>query len=103
MLRPPPRSIRTHTLFPFTTLFRSLEQQQGRHFAGSWIERKANGDFHFVVATTSIAPQKVAAGIEMRQVRHSLAELGASKGHLDTLLAQGAKVDRKSTRLNSSH
>src|SRR3546814_942703 len=57
-----------------------LEQQQGRHFAGSWIERKANGDFHFVVASTSIAPPKVAAGIEMRQVRHSLAELRASKG-----------------------
>ncbi|HEY9540723.1 MAG TPA: S1 family peptidase [Luteimonas sp.] len=71
-----------------------LEQQQGRHFAGSWIERKANGDFHFVVASTSIAPQKVAAGIEMRQVRHSLAELRASKGHLDTLLAQGAKVPK---------
>src|SRR3546814_3151467 len=71
-----------------------LEQQQGRHFAGTWIERKANGDFHFVVATTSIAPQKVAAGIEMRQVRHSLAELRASKGHLDTLLAQRAKVPK---------
>src|SRR3546814_7566352 len=69
-----------------------LEQQQGRHFAGSWIERKANGDFHFVVASTSIAPQKVAAGIEMRQVRHSLTELRASKGHLDTLLAQGSTV-----------
>src|SRR3546814_12895377 len=54
----------------------------------------ANGDFHVVVATTSIAPQKVAAGIEMRQVRHSLAELRASKRHLDTLLAQGAKVPK---------
>src|SRR3546814_1276656 len=30
----------------------------------------------------------------MRQVRHSLAELRASKGHLDTLLAQGAKVPK---------
>src|SRR3546814_18472912 len=39
-----------------------LEQQQGRHFAGSWIERKANGDFHFVVASTPIAPQTEAAG-----------------------------------------
>src|SRR3546814_6142953 len=25
MLRPPPRSTRTHTLFPYTTLFRSVE------------------------------------------------------------------------------
>src|SRR3546814_14695521 len=69
-----------------------LEQQQGRRFAGSWIERKGNGDFHFVVATTSIPPQKVAAGIEMRQVRHSLAALRPSKGHLHTLLAPSAKV-----------
>src|SRR3546814_749961 len=62
--------------------------------SGRVLFRSANGDFHFVVASTSIAPQKVAAGIEMRQVRHSLAELRASKGHLDTLLAQGAKVPK---------
>src|SRR3546814_11611752 len=51
-----------------------LEQPQGRHFAGSWIERKANGDFHFVVATNSLAPQTVAAGRELSQVRPPLAE-----------------------------
>jgi streptogrisin C len=47
-----------------------------------------------VVATTSIRPQKGAAGIEIRSVRHSLAELDASKAQLDTVLAQGGKVPK---------
>src|SRR3546814_14945630 len=29
MIREPPRSTRTDTLFPYTTLFRSMEQQHG--------------------------------------------------------------------------
>src|SRR3546814_7984579 len=33
MLRPPPRSTRTDTLFPYTTLFRSSRRQAGRR---SW-------------------------------------------------------------------
>src|SRR3546814_15611971 len=52
MLRRPPRSTRTDTLFPYTTLFRSLgsceeiretlkkrlEEQQGRHQGGNkWV------------------------------------------------------------------
>ena len=71
---------------------RALERQQGSHFAGSWIERQANGEFRFVVATTSGATQKAATGIEIRQARHTLADLDAAKGELDRLLAQGAKV-----------
>src|SRR3546814_17288740 len=31
MLRRPPGSTRTDTLFPYTTLFRSIEQCEGRH------------------------------------------------------------------------
>ena len=34
---------------------------QGRHYAGSWIERQANGDYKFVVASTR-APQKAPVG-----------------------------------------
>src|SRR3546814_6635249 len=33
MIRRPPRSTRTDTRFPYTTLFRSLEAQEGRLFA----------------------------------------------------------------------
>src|SRR3546814_17585728 len=32
MIRRPPRSTRTDTLFPYTTLFRSLINAQGRYF-----------------------------------------------------------------------
>ncbi|HET6436337.1 MAG TPA: S1 family peptidase [Xanthomonadaceae bacterium] len=73
---------------------KTLAGQQGRHFAGSWIERKGNGDFQLVVATTSIAPQKGPAGVEIRQVRHSLADLEAAKAQLDAPLARGAKVPK---------
>jgi streptogrisin C len=72
----------------------TLDQRQGRASAGNWIERKANGDFQFVVATTSPGAQKAPAGIEIRQVRHTLAELDSSKGQLDQQLAQGARVPK---------
>jgi len=52
---------------------KSLEQQHGSHFAGSWIERKSNGDFQLVVATTMANVQKAPAGVEIRNARHSLA------------------------------
>src|SRR3546814_14918801 len=83
MIRRPPRSTRTDTLFPYTTLFRSEAQRveqldvllgvfagQRRGFAGKLVEGIGDGD-----------------GIvgDVRQ-RH---------------IAQ--HVDRKSTRLNSSH
>src|SRR5918993_1229731 len=43
---------------------KQLAAAQGRNFAGSWIERKANGSFQLVVATTSLQPQKGPAGVE---------------------------------------
>ena len=67
---------------------------QGRNFAGSWIERQPNGSFKLVVATTSIRPQKAAAGIEIRNARHSLAELDTSKAQLDAVQARGGKVPK---------
>ena len=73
---------------------RLLEQRQGTHFAGSWIERKGNGEFQFVVATTSFGVQKAPAGIEIRNARHSLADLDAAKGQLDRQVAQGNKVPK---------
>lgn len=68
---------------------KQLAKAQGRSFAGSWIERQANGNFRLVVATTSLRPQAAAAGIEMRNARHSLAELDASKAQLDAEQARG--------------
>src|SRR3546814_18190082 len=87
MIRRPPRSTRTDTLFPYTTLFRSL------HCLSSCQE-----------ATAPIAPD-AAVIASMRPGKHS----GAS--HIQSLehaqcgipLAHWQVGDRKSTRLNSSH
>lgn len=73
---------------------KQLAKAQGARFAGSWIEHKPNGNFQLVIATTSIGPQAGLSGVEIRNVRHTLAELNDSKAQLDFLLAQGAKVPK---------
>jgi streptogrisin C len=73
---------------------KQLARAQGRQFAGSWIERRPDGSFQLVVGTTSIRPQKGPAGVQVRNMRHSLADLNASKAQLDVLLAHGAKVPK---------
>src|SRR3546814_16365125 len=83
MIRRPPRSTRTDTLFPYTTLFRSPEEpdEHGslRHRAGD--RRDA--------AVAALRPAH-AAGAGSRTG-------GSRAAH------QPARRDRKSTRLNSSH
>jgi len=69
-----------------------LAKAQGARFAGSWIERKADGSHRLVVATTSPRARSVGGDIEIRSVRHSKAELEAAKDRLDALLARGAKA-----------
>src|SRR3546814_13481194 len=82
MIRRPPRSTRTDTLFPYTTLFRSglvdrigLEQRLG----------------HAAVRIVAVHARQLAFG--QRHVR------AAVELHADVAMAG----DRKSTRLNSSH
>lgn len=64
----------------------ALEAAQGRDFAGLWIERKGNR-FEVVAATADLAPQRSVAGIEIRNVRHSLASLKLAKANLDSARA----------------
>ena len=71
---------------------KQLATGQGRQFAGSWIERQADGTFKLVVATTSGFPQKGPAGVEFRTARNPLADLAASKAQLDTMVERGGKV-----------
>ena len=66
----------------------ALAGAQGQHFAGSWIERKANGEYEFVVATTTPGPRASASGVAFRSARHSLAHLKASKSELDVLASR---------------
>ena len=71
---------------------KQLATAQGRNFAGSWIERKADGSYQVVVATTSLRPQKGGADVEIRNARRSLAELDASKAQLDGVLSRSGKA-----------
>jgi len=71
---------------------KKLAAAQGSHFAGSWIERQADGNYKLVVATTTLHPQAAATGIEVRNARRSLNELNTSKAQLDSMLAKGGKV-----------
>ncbi len=73
---------------------KALEKQLGRNFAGTWLERKADGSFGVVAATTSIKAAKAAAGVETRQARHSLSALNAAKGQLDSQLARNGKAPK---------
>src|SRR5256884_4739728 len=88
MIRRPPRS----TLFPYTTLFRShvgeLEQGQRR------VPVHADPDEVFQAVGCGVLD--VALGARRRLVARELA-------HQLFRLGPVAQVDRKSTRLNSSH
>src|SRR3546814_13093645 len=98
MIRRPPRSTRTDTLFPYTTLFRSdLEQADvagARHMRATAQLRRIivvslahRQHPHFVAVL--FAEQRHRAGLDRLVVAHH--------GYADRY------VDRKSTRLNSSH
>src|SRR3546814_11574731 len=82
MIRRPPRSTRTDTLFPYTTLFRS------RHGLVTTVAYRLGDEPAAFALEGSIA----VTGALIQWLRDNL-------GIIDT----AAEVDRKSTRLNSSH
>src|SRR3546814_8473320 len=109
MIRRPPRSTRTDTLFPYTTLFRSdlhrlLERLAGvdEHvvacFHASLVERARHDD---------AAVAAIAAAHGGHRVQGVVAEavdgLFAGRRRVEPAVAPQAVRDRKSTRLNSSH
>src|SRR3546814_14571350 len=81
MIRRPPRSTRTDTLFPYTTLFRS-----------TW---------GMVVAHFGVAVCLAGMGAESAFIKERL--VAAAPGEVIKIGDFSVKLDRKSTRLNSSH
>src|SRR3546814_6591081 len=119
MLRRPPRSTRTDTLFPYTTLFRSAD----RGAPGIVVPCRSPGLRHTrdvevtrrIIDIRGIVGRHVAkrGGRILREVELStgvdedlgirLLRLGSAKDIARCLLARVARQrDRKSTRLNSS-
>src|SRR3546814_21185870 len=107
MLRRPPSSTRTDTLFPYTTLFRS---------AGSSHARQASPVRHLLprcpdVSTVTISVPNPSGDLEShRQCMWSAGEVGIEPMNIDGHRLEHREArkgrfqrDRKSTRLNSSH
>ena len=65
-------------------------RQFGDRFAGAWLERDANGEFQYVVATTGVAKAGAVPGAKVRQVRHSLRELENTFASLNAVRRQAA-------------
>src|SRR5258707_2983860 len=86
MIRRPPRS----TLFPYTTLFRSLYLVAERHLEPSW-------------ANTIVAFSRFHGPILGLLGGWASDRLGAKQTIAISLAFTGVFTDRKSTRLNSSH
>src|SRR3546814_18556163 len=85
MIRRPPRSTRTDTLFPYTTLFRSAGNYGMRK--KRYVHRDANDDIDFSVGGKDGAAKAIGYGIFNALTDADFQIIG----------------DRKSTRLNSSH
>src|SRR3546814_14991195 len=92
-IRRPPRSTRTDTLFPYTTLFRSVPAH------GRITRRILPSAPSIVVEAGDIlcgAARRTDAG-------RRVVVVGISERDAEQQLAGFAPQDRKSTRLNSSH
>src|SRR3546814_12817095 len=92
MIRRPPRSTRTDTLFPYTTLFRSdLADGEFGQVAGG---RRDGGSGVLQAANLCYTPAavNVRAGKDRR-----------TRGPAGREVSDASPGDRKSTRLNSSH
>src|SRR3546814_20808368 len=102
MIRRPPRSTRTDTLFPYTTLFRSVADRRREH------------DHRIATAEPQRPQERLLDQRAEDQAdedrRHVVAGLagdvaddaeGQREPHVEEVFA--CRKDRKSTRLNSSH
>src|SRR3546814_19512416 len=120
MRRRPPRSTRTDTLFPYTTLFRSQQKRLKNKSAdfADMIAALARDDAPagrlVIPDPTKVEPRKGAGFgelIDLEEGRRRLSDY-ATKAPLEewagpvagsSALHERGIADRKSTRLNSSH
>src|SRR3546814_13191605 len=106
MIRRPPRSTRTDTLFPYTTLCRSMSGLRE-------LSLIATAPAHRLAVQTFIAPwdaavlreafaRELARGGQVYFLHNEVSSIERMARELGELVPD-ARIDRKSTRLNSSH
>src|SRR3546814_3006994 len=110
MIRQPPRSTRTDTLFPYTTLFRSADRAVDETLAG---EDDGNGDMAVERQLAPLVDRLALGGKDDVAVEdqppgaNALDDLWHTRREpheIAIFLHQRVgNADRKSTRLNSSH
>src|SRR3546814_9781029 len=105
MIRRPPRSTRTDTLFPYTTLFRS-----DLRLAILEAKRAIAGDPPVPDAVVDFLARSIRSNVrELEGAFNKLIAYGQLTGRsidlefAQAMLADAVRADRKSTRLNSSH
>src|SRR3546814_14789795 len=86
MIRRPPRSTRTDTLFPYTTLFRS-----------TWVASIIFVPFFFSKGALT------RAGHHLEHIAADRRDDAAQRRPIRRTSRPAGRTDRKSTRLNSSH
>src|SRR3546814_15601218 len=106
MTRGPPRSTRTDTLFPYTTLCRSMTYSDAQSESRKgWVRMPASlADQAYEGLLAAIGEGRLRPGDRVRETALA-AELGISRTPIREALQRLARdgLDRKSTRLNSSH
>src|SRR3546814_12762998 len=112
MIRRPPRSTRTDTLFPYTTLVRSahmaddrLDEQPGQRRRDPQARQSLDILAERLEDAAHIGVLEREADLEAEEAEADVPQAGET---LSRLLHRGSppcgrRADRKSTRLNSSH
>src|SRR3546814_18969818 len=112
MIRRPPRSTRTDTLFPYTTLFRSTEHGEIGGPAGSRNQHRGRlaprpdiaAGRRLVEVDGLLLGRAVRVADAGRDIRQETVEIIIDVAlRLEQFAAILGEIDRKSTRLNSSH
>src|SRR3546814_20032124 len=105
MIRPPPVTTRTDTLFPYPTLFRSTNTSTGENVF-SMVRRIGSAKAQLAAdyaAQLSRSAGKVVFFAKHVDVMDAAQELFTSRGIGWAAVRGDQSSDRKSTRLNSSH
>src|SRR3546814_12341252 len=106
MIRRQPRSTRTDTLFPYTTLFRSIAynvQNIDQAFRTTYGNASMSASDQQLVAGARERWQNTVGGLQdaMRVQAGVVGNIDTNRTQMSALVGQSQ--DRKSTRLNSSH